>query len=69
MKKLVGYGFSLPSKPNLLNIQNLLPQQFLFVGRLKPYPTEFWDVNYWKQGLYPDLLKLQPCLIPLSEKK
>jgi len=45
MKQLVGYGFSLPSKPNLLNIQNLSLQQFSFVGRLKLYPTEFYDIQ------------------------
>jgi len=53
MKKLVGYGFSLPSKPSFLNIKNLLLQQFLLDGRLKPYPTEYGDVNYWRQGLCP----------------
>jgi len=40
MKKLVGYGFSLPSKPSLFNIGSFNLLEFLFVGRLKPYPTD-----------------------------
>jgi len=41
MKKLVGYGFSLPSKPSLFHMESFDLLEFLFVGRLKPYPTEF----------------------------
>jgi len=41
MKKLVGYGFSLPSKSSLFNIGIFDLLGFLFVGRLKPYPTVF----------------------------
>jgi len=41
MRKLVGYGFSLPSKSSLFNIGNFDLLGFLFVGRLKPYPTKF----------------------------
>ena len=53
MKKLVGYGFSLPSKPSLFNIGNFDLLGFLFDGRLKPYPTEFYVVESKEQGLRP----------------
>ncbi len=44
MKILVGYGFSLPSKPSLFNIGNFDVLGLLFVGRLKPYLTEFYVI-------------------------
>jgi len=44
MKKLVGYGFSLPSKASLFNIGSFDLLGFLFDGRLKPYPTEFYFI-------------------------
>jgi len=53
MKKLVGYGFSLPSKPSLLNIGSFDLLGFLFDGRLKPYPTEFCIVESKKRGRSP----------------
>jgi hypothetical protein len=53
MKKFLGYGFSLPLKPNLLNIESLLAQLFLFDGRLKPYPTEFYFVDCKRKGQSP----------------
>jgi len=53
VKIFVGYGFSLPSKLNFLNIQNLLSQKFLFIGRLKPYPTELYIVGVNEQGRSP----------------
>jgi len=39
MKKLVGYGFSLPSKSSLFHMESFDLLEFLFDGRLKPYPT------------------------------
>jgi len=53
IKKLVGYGFSLPLKPSLFNIGNFDLLGLLFDGRLKPYPTEFCDVNSGEQGRSP----------------
>ena len=45
MKKLVGYGFSLPLKPSLFNIGSFDLLGLLFDGRLKPYPTEFYVID------------------------
>ncbi len=51
MKSLVGYGFSLPSKPSLFNIGNFDLLGLLFVGRLKPYPTEFYFMRMFVNGV------------------
>jgi len=45
MNKLVGYGFSLPSKPSLFNIESFDLLEFLFDGRLKPYPTGLFKIK------------------------
>jgi len=51
--KLVGCCFQRTIKSNLLNIKHLFPQQFLFDGRLKPYPTKFCEIKPLKQGQSP----------------
>ena len=58
MKKLVGYGFSLPLKPSWFNIGSFDLLGLLFDGRLKPYPTEFYVVE-GKERLFvlPTLIK------------
>ena len=53
MKKLVGYGFSLPSKPSLFNIGSFDLLGFLFDGRLKPYPTETYVITCKEKGRNP----------------
>jgi hypothetical protein len=53
MKKLVGYGFSLPSKPSLFHIGSFDLLGFLFDGRLKPYPTEFCILEGKERGRSP----------------
>ena len=50
---LVGYGFSLPSKSSSFNQRIFYLFKFLFVGRLKPYPTEFYDINSGEKGRSP----------------
>jgi len=50
IKEPVGYGFSLPSKPSSFNQRIFYLFKFLFVGRLKPYPTEFCDINLGERG-------------------
>ena len=63
---LVGYGFSLPSKPSTFNQRIFYLFKFLFVGRLKPYPTEFCDINLGEQGQSPvGWVALIPTLIYL----
>jgi hypothetical protein len=55
MKKLVGYGFILPSKPSSFDERIFHLFKFLFVGRLKPYPTEFKkhdNLPYFSQKLF-----------------
>jgi len=44
MKKFVGYGFSLPSKLSLFNIRISDLLEFSFIGRLKPYPTNLFQI-------------------------
>ena len=53
MKKLVGYGFSLPLKPSLFNIGSFDLLGFLFDGRLKPYPTEIYVIEGKEKGRSP----------------
>jgi len=53
MKKLVGYGFSLPLKPSLFNIGSFDLLGLLFDGRLKPYPTESYVVEGKEEGRSP----------------
>jgi len=53
MKKLVGYGFSLPSKPSLFHIGSFDLLGFLFDGRLKPYPTEIYVIEGKEKGRSP----------------
>jgi len=71
MKKLVGYGFSLPLKPSLFHMESFDLLGLLFDGRLKPYPTEFYVVEGKEQGrspvgrvaLIPTLTYLLKCMI------
>ena len=66
IKKRVGYGFSLPSKPSSFDKRFLYLFKFLFFGRLKPYPTEFYDLTPWKQNQSPvGRVALIPTLIYL----
>ena len=53
MKKLVGYGFSLPLKSSLFNIGSFDLLGLLFDGRLKPYPTKFYVIEGKEQGRSP----------------
>jgi len=69
MKKLVGYGFSLPSKPSLFNIGNFDLLGFLFDGRLKPYPTETYVIEGKEQGRSPvGRGVLSPTLTQMTNK-
>jgi hypothetical protein len=53
MKKLVGCCFQCTTKPSLFNIGNFDLLKFLFFGRLKPYPMEFYVVESKEQGRSP----------------
>ena len=53
MRKLVGYGFSLPSKPSLFHIGSFDLLGFLFDGRLKLYPTEIYVIEGKEKGRSP----------------
>jgi len=60
MKSLVGYGFSLPSKPSLFNIGSFDLLGLLFDGRLKPY-SEFYVVE-GKERLFVMLTLIKRCV-------
>jgi len=53
MKSFVGCCFQRTTKPSLFNIRSFDLLGLLFDGRLKPYPREFYVIEYKEQGRSP----------------